>query len=203
MIQWNKAQLEIVGLFRKNIFLRASIRRIMILLKKKSYARIYEAVAGLEKANILRIERFGHARVAELLLGNESLALLTYIEETESIGKKLPGIELLLGAKELADDILIVTGSYAKGTEKKGSDVDVAVITSGDSFKKQNLLENLTLSSNPPIHPVVFSEKNFKEMLLEKDENFGKETFKNRLILKNARKYYVLIKEAKENGFRS
>ena len=39
-------------------------------------------------------------------------------------------------------------------------------------------------------------------MLLDKKPNLGKEVFNNRLIFKNATKYYDLIKEAIEHGFR-
>ena len=39
-------------------------------------------------------------------------------------------------------------------------------------------------------------------MLKEKSENYGKEIVKNKIILKNARIFYELIKEAIENGYK-
>ena len=39
-------------------------------------------------------------------------------------------------------------------------------------------------------------------MLLDTKENYGKEIFKNRLLFRNSRRYYELIKEAIKNGFR-
>ena len=41
-----------------------------------------------------------------------------------------------------------------------------------------------------------------KEVLLDKEENYGKEIFKNKLLFRNSERYYELIKEAIENGFR-
>ncbi|MBN2141788.1 nucleotidyltransferase domain-containing protein [Candidatus Woesearchaeota archaeon] len=202
MMKLSKNQQAILSLLRKDLFLKASIRQIMILLRKKSYARIYEAVLGLEKQGILKTERFGHSKVVELFLGRETISLLSFMEETEAFQKNIPGMGPILEAKELSDDIIIITGSYAKGRQTKGSDIDLAIMTRDDPFKKQKLVENLTLSSNPPVHPVVFSENNFKEMLLDKKENFGKETYKNRLILTNAKRFFEIINEANKSGFR-
>ena len=54
----------------------------------------------------------------------------------------------------------------------------------------------------PKFHPLVITQKNFIDMLLDKKQNFGKEIFNNRLLFRNASRYYELIKEAMENGFR-
>ena len=39
-------------------------------------------------------------------------------------------------------------------------------------------------------------------MLIEKKESYGKEIFKNHIIIKNAQIYYELINEAIEHGFK-
>ena len=39
-------------------------------------------------------------------------------------------------------------------------------------------------------------------MLLSNSENYGKEIFKNRLLFRNSYRYYEIIKEAINNGFR-
>ena len=55
----------------------------------------------------------------------------------------------------------------------------------------------------PKVHALVFSYKDFVDMLLDKKSNLGKEIFNKRLIFKNTTKYYNLINEAIEHGFRS
>jgi len=62
----------------------------------------------------------------------------------------------------------------------------------------QKLVENLTLTFYPKIHLYVFNNKDMTEMLLEKKENYGKEIFRNHIILKNAYIYYEILKEAIE-----
>ena len=98
--------------------------------------------------------------------------------------------------------IILITGSYAKNKQTEKSDIDILIITKAGVFKKQKLLENLTLTFKPVIHPIVVTYKNFIDMLLSKEENLGKEAFKNHLIFRNNERYYLLIKEAIEHGFR-
>lgn len=202
MKQLTKNQFEVVNLFRKNIFLKESILGLMRRLNKKSYQRIYEAVRELEKNTILKIEKFGSSNIVELNLSSSTIALFSYLDETEALSKKILNIEGILELKDFADDIILVAGSYAKGAQTKASDIDLTIITKDDAFKKQKRIENVTLSYHPQIHPVTFTHKDFIDMLLSKEENFGREVFKNHLILRNASKYYELLKEAVRNGFK-
>jgi broad specificity phosphatase PhoE len=78
----------------------------------------------------------------------------------------------------------------------------LVLITKEKSFEKQKLIDTFTSLMLPKVHALVFTHKDFIAMLLDKKLNFGKEIFNNRLIFRNASSYYVLIKEAIENGFR-
>ncbi|MBS3078511.1 nucleotidyltransferase domain-containing protein [Candidatus Pacearchaeota archaeon] len=118
------------------------------------------------------------------------------------MSKKIPNIEKILDFKEFLDDIVLVTGSYANNKQTSKSDIDLVIITKEDPFKKQKLIDNLTSLFLPKFHPIVISYKDFIEMLLDTKENYGKEIFKNRLLFRNSRRYYELIKEAVKNGFR-
>ena len=66
----------------------------------------------------------------------------------------------------------------------------------------QKLVENKTMLFVPSVHLYVFRKKDFIEMLNSKEENYGKEIVKNRIMLKNAQIFYELIKEAVENGYK-
>lgn len=201
MVVLTKNQREIIELFRKNLFLKTTILQLMKILKKKSYQRVYEAIKELEKANIVIIVKIGNSSLVEIAKTEETAINLAYIEEKEAISKKIPNIKELLDISELADDILIISGSYAKETQTKNSDTDLVVITKEDAFKKAKLIENRTLTFSPEVHPLVITKKDFIDMLLSKEHNFGKEVFKYHLILKNARRYYEIIFEAIKNGF--
>lgn len=201
MVELTKNKKEIIELFRKDIFLKLTILQIMKKLKKKSYQRIYESVKEFEKENILSISKVGQSSLVELGKSHETAIILSYIEEKESMSKKIPNLKDLLNISEFSDDILIITGSYAKGTQTKNSDIDFAVITKEDAFKKSKILENRTLTFHPEIHPIVFTQKDFKEMLLSREHNLAKEIFKYHIIFKNSRRYYELVFEAVKNGF--
>jgi len=199
---FSKNQVAILNLFRKNLFLKATMLEIMHKLKKKSYQRTYEAIKGLEKKNMIISNKYGSSAVCELKLSPETISSLAFLEEQEALSKKIPSIGKLLEFSEFVNDILMITGSYAKGTSSPRSDIDLIIITRDNAFKKQKLIENMTALFSPPIHPIVINDQDYVEMLLEKKENYGKQALKNRLLFRNAGKYFELIKEAVERGFR-
>lgn len=196
----SKNKLEIINLFRNNLFLEITILQTQRLLKKKSYQRIYEATKELEKEQILSSNKVGNSNQISLNLSPQTINLLSYLEQQDALNKNIPNIREI--SDNFKDDIFIITGSYAKGTQKPASDIDLALITKDKAAEKQKLLENLTLTNHPPIHPITFTQKDFIEMLLAKEQNFGKEIFKNNLIIRNAERYFELIKEAIERGFK-
>jgi predicted nucleotidyltransferase len=199
----SKNKKEIMNLFRKNIFLKASIREISKQLKKKSYQRIYDAVKDLEDKKILKLERIGKSDVVSLELNHQSLFHLAYLDEKEPAGK-IPNYEKLMNIREISNYLLMVTGSYAKGTATKKSDLDLVIIAPDNqkAIDIQKLVENMTLVFYPKVHLYVFNNKDLLEMLLEKKENYGKEIYKNHLVLKNAHIYYEILREAQEHGFK-
>ena len=197
-----KNQIEIVNLFRKNPFLEASMLDIKKRLKNNSYQRVYEAVKELEKNKILKSRKIGNSNLISINLSPQSVNELSYLDEKESFSRKIPSIDKILDFKEFLDDIILITGSYSKGTENHRSDIDIVIITKEDVFKKQKLIDNLTMLFIPKIHPIVISYKDFVDMLLSNSENYGKEIFKNRLLFRNSYRYYEIIKEAINNGFR-
>jgi predicted nucleotidyltransferase len=199
-----KNEIEIINLFRKNPFQKLSTLQINKGLKKNAYSRVYDAVKSLEKNNILRITKLGNSNLAELNLNHNSIPYLSLLDEQEAIEKNIPCLEKLVSIKEIANYLLIITGSYAKGTQKKSSDLDLVILIPDNeqAIDAQKMIENLTYLLHPPVHLFVLNQKDFIEMLLEKKENYGKEIFRNRLLLKNAGIYYDLLKEAIEHGFK-
>jgi len=199
-----KNQIETLNLFKQNIFLKCSILQLSKKLHKKSYQRIYEAVKNLENMNILDLKKIGNANQISLKLTNQSISQLAFLDEQEAMKKHIPNYDKIMSFKELSNYLLIVTGSYAKGTAKKGSDLDLVILIPNgqNAMDIQKLAENLMLLFHPPVHLYVFNNKDFAEMLLDKKENYGKEIFRNHVIIKNAYIYYELLKETLEHGFK-
>lgn len=200
MKKLSKNKIEILELFKKDIFLSKTIRELSLLLKKP-YPKVYEAVKEMKEEDILRLKKIGPALLCELLLSKEAISVLSFIEEQEALSRPMPSMKKILEFKEFADDILLVTGSYAKGRQSAKSDIDLAIITKDAPQKKQSLMENMTLTFLPEIHPVSFSYNDFIDMLLSKEENFGKEVFRHHLLFRNSERYYLLVREAVEHGF--
>ncbi len=200
-MQIKKSYLPILNIFRKNIFLAKTIRKLSIIVKK-DYPTIYNAVKELAKKKIIKIKTIGKSKVCELSFSPEAISTLSYLDEQEALSKKIPNLEKIIEFKEFLDDIIIITGSYSKGKETSKSDIDLVIITKDKAFNKQKLIENLTSLMLPKVHPIVITQKDFVNMLLDKKPNFGKEIFNSRYLYRNATRYYLLIKEAIENGFR-
>ena len=195
-----RSQIEVINLFRRNIFLSKTIREISFLVKK-DYPNVHRAVKELEKMGVLKLQKIGKALVCKIALSERTISILSFLDEQESFSKKIPNIERILAFNEFFDDIILITGSYAKGKENKKSDIDLVIITKDNPLNKQKLIENLIALFLPKIHAVVISYKDFVDMLLSEEENYGKEIFKNRFVFRNAKRYYVLIREAISHGF--
>lgn len=195
-----KSNIEVLNLFRKDIFLSKPIMQIAVLLGKP-YPKVHASIKELAAVRIIGIKKVGNSRVCQILLTQEAVSLLSFLDEQEALSRKIRNMDKILEFKEFLDDIIIVTGSYAKGKQTRSSDIDLVVITKENPASKQKLLENMTSLFTPPVHPIAISYKDFLGMLTNKEENYGKEIFKNRLIFRSAKRYYEIIKEAVENGF--
>jgi predicted nucleotidyltransferase len=191
-----------MNLFRKNIFLKKTIREVSILLKK-DYPNTYNSIIELEKERFLKIEKIGRSKLCSVEINQKTISLFSFLDEQESFEINIPNINKILDFKEFNDDIILVTGSYALGKQTKESDLDLILIVKEKAFEKQKLLENVSSLMIPKVHALVFSYKDFVDMLLDKKPSLGKEIFNKRLIFKNTTKYYNLINEAIEHGFRS
>ena len=198
----NKNELKIMELFRKELFLKISIRELMNKIESKSYQRVYEAVKELVKKNVLISEKVGNVNLISLNVSRESILLLSFLDEKEAT--KIINYSKILDIKEISDYLILITGSYAKGNFNKKSDMDLLIIVPDKVVvvSIQKLVENLTMLFVPSVHLYVFRKKDFIEMLKDKKENYGKEIAKNKIILKNAQRFYELVKEAVENGYK-
>ena len=199
----NKNEVKIVELFRKELFLKASIMELMKKITSKSYQRVYEAVEKLIRKKILLSEKIGNTNLISLNFSRETILLFSFFDEKE--GSKIPNYLRILDIKEISDYLILVTGSYVSGKFNKKSDLDLVIIVPDkeDIVAIQKLIENKTMLFVPSIHLYVFRKKDFIEMLKNKEPNYGKEIVKKKIILKNAQIFYELIKEAIENGYKS
>ena len=87
--------------------------------------------------------------------------------------------------------IVLIFGSYIKGTKTDKSDIDLCII-SDDKIKSNKLIEKLSLL---PFNIEIqnFTVEEFEAMLKIKENNVGKEIIKNNILLFGIENYYNLI----------
>src|SRR3990167_9470269 len=104
-MELNKNELKILELFRKELFLKASIREIMKKIHSKSYQRVYDAVWGLVKKNFFVLEKIGNINLISLHLSREAILGLSFLDEKE--GNKQSDMDLVVIVPDKEDIVSI------------------------------------------------------------------------------------------------
>lgn len=201
-----RKETAIIGLFRRRLFDTFTISEISKMLGAASYPWTFNAVKALSKAGILNVGTKGHSKIVELNLDSAlAIRYLSLLDELEAESQNIPNIREIFDMVNATTDYftLIVGGSYASGTQTKDSDLDIVVLVDdkADTRPVMNTLKNKGGLMVPEVHPYVFTRKDFLQMLLSKEENYGKLLFRKRLIYFGAENYYLIIKEANRHGF--
>ncbi|MBX4196054.1 nucleotidyltransferase domain-containing protein [Candidatus Pacearchaeota archaeon] len=177
---------------------------------KKSKSYIYRALSHLMNQQVINTEQVGKSLLYGLTLDSTStqsyLGALseylawqfTHVPEhiVENLASKVRTITPFF--------VFIVTGSYAKKTQTKKSDLDVTIICDDHIDPKAIEAEigHEAKLSIPQVHLFVFRKKDFLEMLVNKEFNYGKEVARNNMIFFGGNIYYSILNEAIGHGFR-
>lgn len=197
-----KEQLRILTVFREDLFAKLTFKQIKEKSRQKSNNVMQIALKEFKKQNIVVTEQTGDVTTYSLNLDNNLTAsYLGLINDTE-IGnnKKLPKKVLSEIQNRILKNspffILLIFGSYAKGTATAKSDMDIAVIAESEQSKKEVIprLETVKRREIIVIDYHVFAGKEFLEMLATEQENVGKQIYRKNIIYYGAIQYYNLIK---------
>ncbi len=172
---------------------------ILIISKalKMDYKNIYSIIKRLEKLALVKIETFGQSSRVKL---NELIHPILFEAEFERRKEilKSKSLTVMLNSFKRAIKsklyILLLFGSYAKKTQTKSSDIDLMFICPDglqEIFEKD--INRISHSIPLPLHPLVFSESQFIEMINAKESNVGQEALKNNVILYGIEPYYGII----------
>ncbi len=158
------------------------------------YASFYRAIERVK--DLLVIERVGRAKTVRLNASNPIIGAHLAIssdEEKKAYIKGQPMIKKI--ASELrTNDIVILFGSYAKGTQTDKSDIDVLVVNKDG--KKSLSLSKYELLFRKKINPIFITESEFKEMLKSEEENVGKQALKSHIILNSPGRFWGCVLNA-------
>lgn len=202
----SKEELKVVEVFKKELFKEFSVKDIMNYLNKKSYSWVFNSVKKLVSQKLIIFSVKAGIKMYSLNWENPLLfRYFSILDYETSSNLPLKNIYNLIKISPVKYFSLIVGGSYAKRKNAKSSDVDIIIILENktDVQRVFNLLNNKSLLMVPRIDLHVFSKNEFLEMLLDKEGNLGKQFFESGIVLFGSESYYLILKEAIENGFRS
>ena len=164
---------------------------------KMDYKNVYSIIKRLEKISLVKTETFGQSSRVELITRLRPLVFEAEYERRKEILKD-KNLAVMLGDIKRAIKsklyVLLLFGSYAKGTQTKKSDIDLMFICPDgleNAFEKD--VNRVARSMPLSLHPLVFSENQFQEMIFAKESNVGQEALKNNVILYGIEYYYGMI----------
>lgn len=201
---------KIAATFLKEPWKKLTYLEIRKISGKKSKSYIYRTLSHLMNDKVIQTESVGNSILYGLTLNllqtqsycgllSESIAWESIHIPTEIIDRLADKIK-----KVTPFFVFIVTGSYAKRTENKKSDLDI-VILCDDALNPQKIMAEIKLESDlsiPKVHPYIFTRKQFLEMLTNKEFNYGKEVARHNLIFFGGNTYFNILNEAIEYGFK-
>ncbi|MBI2151264.1 nucleotidyltransferase domain-containing protein [Candidatus Woesearchaeota archaeon] len=196
-------KLRIFDLFRKNLFSEFTINDIMKKLKKRSYSWMYNALMNLKP--FFNTKQTGKIYSFSINLNNPgTIAVLTYLDKKEALNINVPIVDKIINSisKKSIFFTLLVTGSYATSTNRKDSDIDLIVIVNKEDSKKEikPYITEITRLEPIEVDLHLFTKEEYYTMLINDQENFGKESFRKHLLFYGVDAYYQIIKEAMKNG---
>ena len=180
-------KLKIINFFGKNIDDSFTMHELSHKLKIP-YASFYRTISGMQ--DMLIKKKKGQAYTIEVNTNEpviKSYLAIASEEEKKEFLTKHPIISKISESLP-PKDVVVLFGSYAKGTEMEQSDIDILIINKGGkktvSFSKYEML------FKKKINPVFIKFAEFKKMLKEKEENVGKQALKTHIILSNPEKFW-------------
>lgn len=191
-------QLKIMEVFRKNIGKKIMFKEIKKQSRIKSNSFLQKALIKFKKEGIIESEKIGKSILYSIQLNNRTMAYFSVIaSELYELPEKLLNSIIRTVSKKTAFFSLVIFGSYAKKENRKGSDLDMAIIVEENRIIKEimPLIESIKRKEIIPIDCQIFSVREFIEMLNSEKENVGKEIVRNHIVFYNPYSFYSLIEK--------
>jgi predicted nucleotidyltransferase len=163
---------------------------------KMDYKNVHSTVKRLEKELLVKLESFGQSSRVKLILQVHPLIFEAEYNRRKEILKDKNLAVMLNDFKNALKSkcyMLLIFGSYSKKTQTKNSDIDLMfIVPDGKEELFEKEVHRAARSLPLPIHSLVFSEKQFLEMVDAKKSNVGQEALKNNIILYGIETYYEM-----------
>lgn len=191
-----KTKDKILKLLLSNKNKEFSIRRISKNISI-DYKTVYIIIKRLIKNDVIHAKKIGQTISCSINLKsfNTDIFRVEFIRKKDLlINKNLKTMDSYFKDIKEPFFILLLFGSYASGKIRKGSDIDIMLITDNEKIKKK--IKNIISLIPLEIHLVSFNLEEFISMLKTTDFNIGQEAFYNNIILFGIENYYRLIQNA-------
>jgi len=198
---------KIIEVFGRKPWEKVTFKQVKQLSKNKSDNYVHGVLKKFSKMGVLSAEKYGNSIVYSLAHSQAAVRIVSFISEHKSSLLNLPHelINELMKVIPTSYFTFIITGSYAEQKQTRKSDLDVVVICDNFRNTKEILvpIKNKGDLSVPRVHPYVFTEAQFYEMLINDEENFGKEAARKHLIVFGGESFYRILFKAIGHGFKS
>jgi predicted nucleotidyltransferase len=162
---------------------------------KADYRITHTAVKLLSKKGAVILKKAGGSLLCELNKAYGGIEILQAEEERKATFLKNKDMAVLY--KEVMNNagsgffVMIVFGSYAKGSQTKNSDIDIMLVSNDEKLKKRinEIVSILPLK----IHLIQLNEEEFRRMYFSREPNVAKEAARNYVILHGTEQFYGMM----------
>jgi len=176
-----------------------SVRKISRIINV-DYSLVYKSAKELIEKKLVKAKKIGKTLSCQLNLSADPqlLALSSLIYSKKLLKKAEFGFVIDEIKARLADSIyiMILFGSYAKGTATKKSDVDLLFVVQNeeDIDKMKKRIQSIVSETNIKIEFEVITADWLIKMLGEK-HTVGREVLEGSIILHGAEQYYTMVND--------
>ncbi|MEK6891096.1 MAG: nucleotidyltransferase domain-containing protein [Nanoarchaeota archaeon] len=186
-------KIEILKLLIENKEETYSIRKIA-LIREINYKSSYNALKALEKEGIAELNRVGNTILCTFNNSFNDLVFKAEYSRRENLFRKKEFLVIYNSLSKLEFPLIILLfGSYSKGTATKHSDIDLLLISDEEHFKKVHDVINIFPQD---IHLTPVTYESFIRMARSKEFSVISEALKNNVILIGTEEYYRLLKNS-------
>jgi len=188
-IRFTENTLQVLSLFTNDFSREYYVREVEKLLKisPRTAQLILE---DLEDKGVIESKTKGKIKTFKLNPSDFTKRYLIFVEQYKAIAfleKKLLIKEIIEKITPHIKGMGIIFGSYVKGLEKEGSDLDIFIAGSYNNDKIKKVSKNLGIDISVKCYPIKTFEKNLtKDILL-------KEVLKNHVVFLNVEQFIQAV----------
>ena len=178
----------------------------MSLSKKETKPWVFNALKLFAKYNLINCKIKGNINLYTLNINNPLvLHLLQFLEVQEN-----PDFQEIKLISDIIENIpikncsILVFGSYANKKQSSNSDLDICFLVDNRLIEKKlkPYINEIKLNHKTKLDDNYITFNDFIQMLINKEENLGKQIFRKHKLFYNPDIYYELVKGAYKHGFR-